>query len=209
MQDLKVKMIHYTTLIFFALVFFSCGPGTQIDKSWHDPAVQVSESNPAKILLVAFMKDETNRRIVEDNLEKRLKGKGVPSYKYLAGKEQPINEAAMTKLLNDGGFDGALVLRLLDAATELNYNPKPGAYSAQDGGFFPYYKSGYNSFYAPGAVLQDKIYQVETNLYALKYNRLVWSAITTTINPESLGNMVKEIADLVKKKMRSEGFLTL
>jgi hypothetical protein len=208
MQNSIVKKILLAAFTFFALAMYSCVPGTKIDRSWHDPAVQLSESNPAKILLVAFMKDETNRRHVEDNLEKRLNGKGVPSYKYLAGKEQPVNEAAMTKLLRNGGFDGALVLRLLDAATELNYTPGSGAYPAQDGGFFPYYKYGYNSFYAPGAVVQDKIYRVETNLYSLKYNKLVWSAVTTSINPESLDNMVKEIADVVGKRMRSEGFLT-
>ena len=49
-----------------------CGPSTKIVKTWQEPnaTLQVSPSN--KTLTVAMIKDETSRRIVEDQLVKLI-----------------------------------------------------------------------------------------------------------------------------------------
>ena len=68
-------------LILSALVIAtlaSCGPSTKIEKSWMEPGSSVSPAASNKTLVVAMVKDETSRRVIEDQLAKRI-GAGAVS----------------------------------------------------------------------------------------------------------------------------------
>jgi hypothetical protein len=190
------------------LLSASCGPSTVIDKSWRDPAVTLRPGDWDKVLLVGLLKDETTRRVVEDQLVTRLKGKGVASYKYFIEKDVTQEKATSFKdKLKSDGFDGAIVMRLVQVEKETNYVPGSSSFPTYYGGFGPYYYNSWNSFYSPGYYTEDKLYHVETNVYSLTEDKLIWSGITTTTNPSKTEKMFNDIADVVAAKMRNEGFL--
>lgn len=193
-------------LIFPALI--SCGPTTKIDKSWRDPAVSVNDSSYHKVLVVGLMKDETTRRIVEDQLVARLKGKGVASYSASSNDDfKENNIEALSEKLKQNGFDGAIVMRLVDVDKKTNYVPGTTSFQPYYYRFGPYLYRAWSSYSTPGYYTQDKIYYVETNVYSFRRNKLIWSGITSTVNPDRTDKMFNEIDDVVSAQMRQEGFL--
>jgi hypothetical protein len=191
-----------------ALVLNACAPATRIDKSWRDPNTTITDSSFSKVLVVALLKNETTRRVVEDQLIQRFNGKGVASYGYFTDKELTEAKAAgfKDKLITEG-FDGAVVMRLINVDKETSYVPGTATFPPYYGGFGPYYFNSWSTFYSPGYYTTDKIYNVETNVYSFKQDKLIWSGITSTVNPAKTEKMFSEISDVVATKMRREGFL--
>jgi hypothetical protein len=79
----------------------------------------------------------------------------------------------------------------------------PGYY----GGFYGMYGYGWGAAYSTGYLRTDTIVSVETNLYQLDGDKLLWSGVTETFNPNEITKMVNEIADTVSKDLRSRGLL--
>ncbi|ULQ55570.1 hypothetical protein KJS94_13035 [Flavihumibacter rivuli] len=195
-----------TMMVIFSII--SCGPSTQIVKSWRDPGTTITPDSYNKVLVVGLLKNETSRRVLEDQLVAGMGGKGVASYNYYIEKDLTQDKANSfkDKLLADG-FDGAIVMRLVNIEKETSYVPGTASYPGYYGGFGPYYYSSWNAFYSPGYYTTDKIYNVETNVYSLKQDKLIWTGITSTVNPSKVDKAINEIVTVIKDKMKSEGFL--
>jgi hypothetical protein len=182
-----------------------CGPSTEIVKSWRDPASMISESGTQKILVLGLVKDESSRRIVEDNLVKRMNGKGVASYTILneemvkAAKEDHLEEE-----LAKGGFTHVLLVRLADIEKETSY--VPGSTTGYYGGYGRFYGYGAGMYSTPGYYQEDKNYYVETAVYSINPNKLLWTGTTKTVNPSKMEKTINEIADVIGDKMRKDGF---
>ena len=74
-------------------------------------------------------------------------------------------------------------------------------------GFWGYYSYGWPSVYDPGYLSNDTIVSVETNLYSLTGDSLVWSGVTQTFNPQDVADTIDEIVDAVSGELRREGLL--
>ncbi|HKH60362.1 MAG TPA: hypothetical protein VKA49_06000, partial [Flavitalea sp.] len=115
------------TLALCALIagfMVSCSPATQVLKSWKDPGASVSPTDTGKVFVIAMVKDETSRRTVEDELVKRLKGRGVPSYTVMPTdvlkKEDP---KALEYELKSVGYSYIILMRLSNVENEVSYVP--------------------------------------------------------------------------------------
>jgi hypothetical protein len=53
----------------------------------------------------------------------------------------------------------------------------------------------------------NKTFIVETVVYSIKEDKIIWSGITKSINPDGVVNMTSDISKLIYKKMLSEGFV--
>jgi hypothetical protein len=196
-----------TVLIPVIAMLFLVGCGsTKIVKSWQEPGASVSLTGDYKALVVAMVKDESSRRIVEDQLAKRLLGKGVASYTMLTSDMiKASNEDALTEMLTKGNFTHILLMRLGDVDKEVNY--VPGSTTGFYGGYGRYYGYGAGFYSNPGYYTTDKNYIVETTVYTVKPDKLIYTATTTTLNPTNMEKTINEIADVVADKMKSDGFL--
>ena len=165
----------------------------------------ISESGTQKILVLGLVKDESSRRIVEDNLVKRMNGKGVASYTIIteemvkAAKEDHLEEQ-----LSKGGFTHVLMVRLADIEKETSY--VPGTTTGYYGGYGRYYGYGAGMYSTPGYYQEDKNYYVETAVYSINPNKLLWTGTTKTVNPSKMDKTITEIADVVGDQMKKDGF---
>lgn len=199
-----MKKVVGLLLPFFLIL--GCTPSTTLKSSWRDPETQVKVGQFTKVLVVAFVKNETSRRTVEDNIVKLLKTKGYTSYQYL-GQNSQLSQEELTAKIKEDSFDGAVVMRLVDKEKETEYVPGTGTYPSYYRGFGSYYGSAYGGYNDPGYYKENKIYSVETNLYSLKENKLIWSGVTNTVNPSDLDKMIAQIGKVVTEEMKKQGFL--
>ena len=195
MRNLILSAFVITTLV-------SCGPSTKIVKSWQEPGATVSPSANNKTLVVALVKDETSRRVIEDQLVKRLSsGSATASYTIAAN----ATEEVLNQKITEGKFTHVLMMRLADVEKETSY--VPGTTTSFYGGYGRYYGYGAGMYSSPGYYTTDKNYFVETTVYTVNPDKLVWTGTTKTVNPTKIEKTVNEIADVVTDKMKKDGFL--
>jgi hypothetical protein len=48
---------------------------------------------------------------------------------------------------------------------------------------------------------------IETLVFSMKQNKLVWSGQSKTTNPSNLDSLVREVADAVGNEMKKEGLI--
>ena len=146
---------------------------------------------------------ESTRRAAENALVARIgRDRAVASHTMFSVQEvqnAEQNEAANRRKVEAAGIDGAVVMRMISEQQQLGYSV---------GMTYPgYYGRGWGMAYSPAYLRTDMIVSVETNLYALDGDKLIWSGVTETFNPESIVGMVNEIADAVSKDLRSKGLV--
>ena len=48
---------------------------------------------------------------------------------------------------------------------------------------------------------------METNVYSIKEDKIIWTGLTETVNPDGVDKMIREISKVVYKTMIEEGFV--
>lgn len=187
------KYVRFALLFVGISMLPGCGPTTVLTRTWTDPSVKAETFKPfTKILVICRVKDETGSRIAEDKLVAQIKnGVGIPSYSYLHASDT-VQKDVDARLKKDG-FDGLLIMRLVDVATDVSvYN---------SGGYYRYGYGGNTSVYV------DKNYMVETNIYSLITGKLLWSGTTSSMNPSSLETTLDEIIAADKAQLVKQGLI--
>jgi hypothetical protein len=164
------------------LTLASCAANSELTSSWSDPALAGHVYK--NIVVVGLSKQNTLRRMYEDDFVQELQSRGVTataSYTLSSGDGQ-IDKDAFEGKLRDLGVEGVIVTRLVDQQTVQNYYPPTystmAAPSAYYGGWYGYYSMGYTYQSSPGYVTNDQVYRLETNLYDVSQSKLAWSGLT-------------------------------
>jgi len=197
---MKGSMLAIFSLI---ILLTGCGPSTKIEKSWADPSLASGPKPFNKVLVIGLLKDESTRRIAEDKMVSAIKvSTAVQSYVYLLPTDTKDNTAEVGERMKKDGFDGIVIMRLADMEKSMNYVP-----GTTYGGWGGYYGYGYGMYGSPGYYTEDKTYYVETNVYSLGDDKLMWSGMTSTINPSKTGKMIDDIIIAIRDQMKKEGLI--
>jgi hypothetical protein len=181
------------TLAGAALATGCAGPSTTIEQSWKAPRAGLHA--PRNVLVVYVSRDGTIRRSAEDKMVSRLVRYGVlatPSYAVLTDDELRDRARAKGKL-TAAGYDGVIVIR------PISTEPAPLEHHASlddfwDGGAT--YDAGYG--------YSDVVVRVETNVYSLHGNELLWSVLSRTIEPQDVSDVVDDVTTLVSKELKRD-----
>lgn len=198
----------FLILIAISLLFLSSCNSTRMVSTWNEPDKEVTIANLSKVLVLAMFRNETGNRRAEDQMVGYLKGKGIVSYNYLNENFNKKDEAAIREVIRNDGFDGAVTMRLIDVEKERIYTPGDTYYYPPFyRNFSGYYYSWLNSNRTPGYYTTTKVYTVETNVYSIKMDKIIWSGLTKTTDPSGVKKMTAEVAKVVYKKMVQESFV--
>jgi hypothetical protein len=204
LQDL-MKPNYISEIIFAALIFTSIAScnTTRIVTSWMDPDATTHTVRLHRFVVAALLKNQTVRKRTEDIMVSYFPGNAVQSYKELGETELKQNNAIYDQKLKAEGFDGIIILRLLQLDKDKHY--VPGNYPEYYRSWGFYYGAAWTDFYTPGHYTIDKIYEVEANVYYFKIDKLIWSATTSTVNPAGRDQLYEDVIKVVKKKMKKQG----
>lgn len=179
--------------IAIGLLLAACaGPSTTIEQSWRAPDAQLGGLR--NVVTMAVTSDGTLRRSTEDQMAAKLAAAGIratPMYAVLGDAERQNRDQAKAKL-RAMGYDGVIALRLVSRDQELEYVP----------GSFDYY---WGMTYDPGYLYSETVVRIETSAYSLEDNRLVWSAISRTVDPDSIREGIDEVTALAASQLQKQG----
>lgn len=202
-----MKNVLFKIAIVLSILLTSCS-STTIVNSWRDPNTKIHSNQWNKILVVAMLKNETDSRKAEDEMTTYLHGKGTTSYNYLDGNKVNINDEELRKKMKIDGFNAAITMRLIDVDKEKVYVPGQSyLYPSYYKTFGRYYQRNWVFYTSPGYYVVTKKFLIETILYSIDEDKIIWSGITETYNPNGVAKLTNEIACTIHKRMIAEGFI--
>lgn len=207
----------YLGLFFMsAFVLASCAASTDITATWNNPDVE--DAAYGNILVTAMVDDISARQNLEDELAEELKERGVMVTKSLnlfppkMRDEKMGSKEELLNAIDENNFNGVITITLIDKETETRYVPGNYAYSPVStygyyGNFWGYYNNWYPQVYNTGYYDVDREYFLETNLYDAESEKLVWSAQSQTVNPETLENLTEDYSQKIVRYMENESLV--
>ena len=194
---------YSVVLLGAALLCFGGCATTTFTSTWKAPDAQ--GINPAgKTIAAMFISDnERNRDAAEVALAKDLTARGahgVAAYTLLPNEVGGDTQDDRLRL-KKSGVDEVVVMEVI-GANKRPYTQVFGATSSTS------YTPGSSSAQAVSEQQHyDTLVSVETTVYSLDRNQLIWSSRSRTTNPENLGSLVDEVADATAKEMVRQGLL--
>jgi len=210
-------MRQLTIIIVAAVCVAACSPSTQITGSWKNSEARV-DGDINTILVTALTARANARQAVENDIAAALTDKGYKTIKSIdvmpptfTGDKTPDRSELLAKIKGTGA-DAILTVALIDKETETRYQPGSYGYApiprfGYYGTFWGYYTTWYPTLHDPGYYEEDKVYFIETNLYDVETEELLWSAQSKTYNPRSLPDFAKEFSRIVVSKLEQDRVL--
>ena len=177
---------------------------TKIVDTWTAPGLVASDLSFKHVVAIAALPDALQQRMVEDAIAGSATiTKITPAYSLLSQADR-ANGERLRAVLDRHRIDGAITLRLVRVEDKTTY--VPGATRTYAGGYYGYYGMG-PVIQEPGHYRTDTHVIVETSLFDVAEGELLWAAVSRTLNPDNVNDVVQGIAAAANEDLRSRGLI--
>jgi hypothetical protein len=205
-----MKLLFRTILVAFFSMTLLPAASTKFVSTWMNPAAGVIDLEDRKIAAFVVSSDESMRLGPEETLASELRRRGmdcVAGYTVLPG-ELARDQKKAKQFLDTAGITGVVLMRVVSREKETRYSPGTTWYAT---GYYPsfwgYWNYGWTTVYTPGQMRSDTILSIETLVYSIERNELLWAGMSETINPKDVRKFVKQLVDAAGKEMRKAGLV--
>jgi len=217
-------------MIFVAgLILAGCAPSTELRISWKTG--DYPPKKYSKIGILALLKSNEARIDVETGVANALAAKGIRSavtwdiWQFANNKEimdkmnltQEQLREVIKKKVADQKMDALLVISMFDAFKESRYVPgksvsvgvgfSPGMYPAYGYPYYGYVGYSFETMSTPGYYEDVSTYFVESNLYDIASENLIWTGQTSTKMESDLETEAQKFALTIVRGMFQDGVL--
>ena len=196
-------------LILAGALYISSCANTKISQSWVEPNHKKAYND---ILVIGIAESEQNRRAFESYFVEELQAmgvEGVASYKLIKGSK--IDREVVTRAIKGLEIDAVIVTHLVGVDEEtiyrlsMDYMPMYGG--GYYGGLYSYYPHVNTYVQRPGYYTTHETYTLETSLYDVESEELVWSARSRTFAPESVDEVITDLTKLLIKDLSEKNLI--
>ena len=162
--------------------------GSHFIESWKDPDAQPLQVRGAKVVAVVMMQDPKARRSA------------------VTPKEGETQTRAAVESI---GARGVVVMRPVDVNHRAVQTDTPSSNDMYGGYWGGYYGIGWSDPWVDKApdVRNDLVATVETFVFSLPQNKLVWTGTSETINPTSAEKFIHQLAADATKELQRLGLI--
>lgn len=194
---------------------------TTLDAQWVNPAY-AGQKPVRSVMVMAAVRDGTNRRLTEDRLVAALGAAGVKavqSYNLLP-QDGPVDEAQLRRAVADAGVSHALTTRIINVTTEVNVSPGMvmgpawgpgwgwrGGWGPGWGGFAGYYNTMWATSIPPQVTTTQNVH-ADTRLFDARDASVLWSAATTTATGHTgVPQLIDQFVQVIVTTMQKDGVI--
>jgi len=189
---------------------WALGQSTSFISTWKNPNFDTIGGAGEKVATFVIHPDETLRLGPEETLAEELRERGIDciaGYTVLPGELAKDPEKAKD-FIKKAGITGAVLIRVLGNEERTTYVPGTAWYA---GPYYPsfwgYWNYGWSVAYTPGYIRSDKVLTIETLVYSVEENQLLWAAKSETTNPKDVRKFMKQLVSKAAKRMRKDGLI--
>jgi len=170
-------------------------------RSWDTRAVVLKKD---RIVVMALNMPRTSSLGVEAAAADELRQMGFQaSAAYEIRESVGTGKSAKAKLQNEG-FATAIVFRVTTNAAELF--PTPGRYEPQDS-YLSYWRWGGGWAPAPPPIESDGKVFVETLVYSVRSDRLLWSGVSEAASVSDVSSVAGDLVRTAISELRNAGLI--
>jgi len=211
-QLISISMKYRLPVFILIIVLAACSATTMI-ASWG--AKEPEPKKYERLAVVVMSPNTSNRATVEDAIASQFRSKVIKAYATFntfpfAGQMGTLDldtatiQRKIRERVNENHFDALLTIVLLDKQKEERYVEGSSISIAAPVYGYPYYgyySYAYSTVYSSGYYTSTTSYFIESNLYDVASEKLVWTAQTKTENPASLDKEAPNFAKLIVDDM--------
>jgi len=212
-----MKQIQLLPVLAFLLMFAGCSSSSQSTGVWVNKE-KLAGKKFNNIFIVVMTADIEARSELENDLAAAAVAKGYkvvksidvmpPSFK---DPETPTKEAIKGKVVSSG-CDAVFVASLLKKEESIHYTPGVTAYTPMpfyswQGNYYGYYSNFYPTVSSPGYYNNNNTYFMQSNLYDVASEEIMWSVQSKVFDPSSLKKFSKSYTSALIKQLENESLL--
>jgi hypothetical protein len=146
----------------------------------------------------------------EETIATEMRQRGVDciaGYTVLPG-ELAKDRAKAKDFLSKAGITAAILMRLIAKEERTQHVPGSVWYStAHYPSFWGYWDYGWSTAYTPGYLQTETVVSIETTVYSIEQDKLLWAGESETTDPKGIRRIVKDLIDAAGKEMRKSGLI--
>jgi hypothetical protein len=203
MKQSSVKWFGY--LFSFVFLIISCA-GTKLT---HKQVNEAYKGKPVSdILVIAITGNEDSRRSFERKFVARLKSAGVEAISSEDAIPMPadleLKKEAILNAVNQFENDAVIITHLIDKEEKEVYTRGGQAHR----GYYGFYHSRYSYAHDPGYSSTRKTLRLETNLYDVKTEKLIWSGQSKTWSKDSKYQIINDVIKVVINDLQNNKLIS-
>jgi hypothetical protein len=179
--------------------------------SWRAPDAQPLQLKGAKVGAVVMMRDEASRRVAEDALAREIVARGaqgIPGYTIVP--DRTASEAEVRAAFERAGVQGIVAVRPVSVDKEVVATPAAyldAPYRAYWDGYYGYAWNSRWVWPVDAEVRTNTFVTIETLVYSLRQNKLVWAGQSRTTNPRDVQAFVRKLSAATAQELQRQGLL--
>ena len=186
-------------LIFTISFLFGCA-STQLTHTWVDK--QRQGKPVSSVMVIAVTKEEGVRRSFEDKFVEKFNERGIDAISSADDIQIPpdkkLTKNHILNALQKHKNDAVIITQLKTVEKKQTYVPPRRSV----GGYYGYYGNAYSMAVEPGYYRDDTYILLETNLYDVATEKLIWSGTSKTWNPSSTNNLIDGVITAILNDMQ-------
>ena len=230
---MKLCSFVRTATALLALGLFGCAT-TTFSSTWQAPdAKPLTFREGDKVVALVFTDSGALRRSGEDSMAAELDKRGLKGIAgYILIEDRDVkNEEKAKAAIEHAGAVGVIAIRPIDKQQKVtttegspygapdyggfwgvapygggfNGNAASDEYNPDGGRNIGYYNYAAAGAWTPATTRVDTYVTVETLVFDLRQNKLIWAGKTLTKNPDGMEGFIKELAKLTSRDLRERG----
>jgi hypothetical protein len=192
-----------------ALAVPSHAAKTKYKSTWKSPDAADVDLRGQKVVALVIRKDDVSRQDAEWTLAKELIARGmqgVAAYTIVPASELRNREAAKARM-EKAGIAAVVVMKEIGQQTTFTESAATFYSTATYSSFWGYYDSSWSYMYEPSYLSMDRIVTVETLVYDLRRDKLVWAGMSDSTNPKMVMTLIKDLVAETAKEMKKQGLV--
>jgi hypothetical protein len=200
-----------TAVLLTALAATAALAGTSFVSTWKAPDAGPLNFRGKKVAALVISKEKAVRFGAEDYLAREITQRGATGVQAygLIPEELTQDKEKAKEILQQAGVAGVVAMRVVGkdqemSGTAASYYAGPAYATFWGSG---YYSWGWSGVYDPGYLRTDTIVSVETLVFSLEQDKLVWAGVSQTTNPKKVPDFIKQLTAKVASQLKNEGLI--
>jgi hypothetical protein len=204
---MKVKIVFVAALLLAVANMMAFG-SMKFVKTWKNPEAQPTSWQGKKVAIFIRTLMLNNREPAEKALAGELAQRGIqPVLGYaLVPSAVEKDRDAVKRILADAGIAGAVIMHMVGYQDETVVTG--GQYLGTNySTFYGYWNTGMAMGYVPGTVDTKTTVMVESLVYSIDQDKLLWVGTSKVVNPKEVDTVIKKLAGAVGSEVRKAGLV--
>lgn len=193
-----------------SVTMMGCASSTQLVESWQEPAF--NDKPLKKILVLGVFNEDEIRRMYENKVVNAIgKDSAIAGYTLMPEVKDYDEKEEIIAAVKKSNADAVMIATMVGFEQKENYRaPEVVGYVPSLGlghGVYDYYAVSYERVYDRGHTVKNTTVKLEATVFSAKTKKMVWAGSTKSVNLESRGKLVDDVAGLIVADMKKAELL--